>query len=645
MCFDLRSFAKYIIVLIVSLPAWAQADVQRVGVVLSEEILPPQVALHEVKEFLLERVASPPKATSASAWTSEAARIRTHLLQDVVFHGWPREWTEAPPKFEEVGVIAGQGYRIRKLRYEIVPGFWSTALLYEPEKLTAKMPAVLSVNGHEMVTGKATEYAQKRSINMARRGILSLHPEWLGCGENYRKENDHSVGAHLDLVGLHEVGLFYLAMRKGLDYLAAHPNVDPTRLGMTGLSGGGWQTIMLSSLDERVRVAVPVAGFSSMNPRIEVRWYGDVGDNEQWPTDFLKGVDFTHLVALRAPRPTLLAYNAEDDCCFRAPIVKPLVFDAMRPLFRLYGAEESLAWHENRDPGTHNYQLDNRLAAYGFFSRHFGMPPITEEIPVDGEVKSIEELAVGVPADNLTILGLARKMARTFERGAIRAGDPEWRAGERKRLAEVVRYHPAHASRVWSISSTKDKGVESRSYMFQMDNRLSATGVWFKAIPVGEDSPATIVLNDGGIKAAAADVSERISRGEQVLAADLVFSGACCPGYEQMTDALGDRAIGLRAAQLVELARWMQSISGRRQSRLETSGIRTQTVALIAAALEPELFSTITVRDGMSSFSYLLDKPVSSWSAPELFCLDLFKYFDLDRLAAIAAPTQVASVR
>jgi hypothetical protein len=108
--------------------AWAGADVQRVSAVLSEEILAQPIALDEAKEFLLERVANPPRPTTASAWTAEAARLRTHLLKDVVFHGWPREWVEAPPKFEEAGVIEDKGYRIRKLRYEIIPGYWSAAL-------------------------------------------------------------------------------------------------------------------------------------------------------------------------------------------------------------------------------------------------------------------------------------------------------------------------------------------------------------------------------------------------------------------------------------------------------------------------------------------------------------------------------------
>jgi hypothetical protein len=64
---------------------------------------------------------------------------------------------------------------------------------------------------------------------------------------------------------------------------------------------------------------------------------------------------------MMAPRPMLLAYNAEDDCCFRAPVVRPLAFDGIRPIYALFDRQNEIQWHENRDPGTHNYQLDNRL--------------------------------------------------------------------------------------------------------------------------------------------------------------------------------------------------------------------------------------------------------------------------------------------
>ena len=99
-------------------------------------------------------------------------------------------------------------------------------------------------------------------------------------------------------------------MRKGLDYLYDHPNVRPQPHRSNWPVRRGWQTITLSSLDERVKVTNPVAGFSSIRARVEAKHFGDMGDVEQSASDFLVGLDFANLVAMMAPRPTLLTYNA-----------------------------------------------------------------------------------------------------------------------------------------------------------------------------------------------------------------------------------------------------------------------------------------------------------------------------------------------
>jgi dienelactone hydrolase len=634
--------------------ALGQSDVEQVDPILGEEILSPHVALFQIREYLLLRVAKPPVASSAREWTAEANRLRQHLLNDVVFHGWPKEWVNAPPQFEDLGVIeAGKGYRLRKLRYEIVPGFQSVAILYEPENIQGKIPAVLNVNGHVGPPGKSVEYKQKRCINFAKHGIMSLNLEWFLFGELASPENAHWFGAHLDLTGASALGLFYLEMRRGLDYLYNHPHVDRSQLGVTGLSGGGWQTIVLSALDERVTVSVPVAGYSATTTRIEARKYGDLGDLEQNSTDLLDGVDYTHLTAMRAPRPTLLINNAEDDCCFRGPLVRPLIFDGIRPFFKLYGKEDAFQYHENRDPSTHNYQLDNRLAAYRFLSEQFRLPPIESEIPAGQELKSYDELIVGLPKDNLTILGLARKMSQAITRQPIPSdaeGRAAWAGSERQKLSGVVRYKPASLGRVWTVANTKNKGVETKSYLFEMANGLSASGVWLKGIETPANAPAAIVLNDKGKKAAGAEVSDRVNRDEQVLALDLLFTGDAWKdnepySYAQILDGIGERPIGLEAAQLIAIAHWLQSQAGASKLCLETTGIRNQVAALVAAALEPDLFSELVVHEGMSSLNYALEAPVTFQDAPELFCLDLYKDFDLDRLAAVAAPTRVTAER
>jgi hypothetical protein len=108
-----------------------------------------------------------------------------------------------------------------------------------------------------------------------------------------------------------------------------------------------------------------------------------------------------------------------------------------------------------------------------------------------------------------------------------------------------------------------------------------------------------------------------------------------------LTATTGDRPLGIEAAQVIAAAKWLQGISGERHVRLETTGIRSEVIGLVAAALEPTLFSELVSRQAMSTLGFLLDTPVIFRAAPELFCLDLYKDFDIDLLTALAAPTKV----
>jgi len=646
-----------VLVLIITPLLQAQSTPSQLKPIMEKELQSPKVAEFQLQEFLMKQVPKLPPVTTPEKWTSEAERIRQRVLDDVVFHGWPSEWVNSPPRFEDLGTIpSGKGYRLRKLRYEVVPGFYSAALLYEPENLQGKAPAVLNVMGHHGAIGKAVEFQQKLCINEALRGMMALNLEWLGMGELFDKQNAHWFGGQLDLLGANEEGLFYLAMRRGLDYLWQNPNVDQKRIAVTGLSGGGWQTIILSSLDERVNVSIPVAGYTALEGRLALAPVTEAGDIEQNATDLLVGQDYSTLTAIRAPRPTLEINNAEDDCCFRAPLVKPYIFEAVRPFFRLYGKEEALQFHENTNISAHNYELDDRQHAYAFLAKYFGLSAGDQEIEVGEYVKSYSDLAVGLPKDNLTILGLARKLAAGITRSTIPSdsgGKTAWAETERSKLQEVLRYHPVTLQQAWAVANTKHNGVESISYRFLLSNGLSATGVWLKDIPTAEGAPLTIVINDKGKKGAAAEVwdrmpevADRMDRGEQVLVLDLLFTGDAAPDgplflFPEMLAAAGNRSLGLEAAQLIALSNWGRDSWHAPSVRIESTGIRSQVEALVASALAPRLFSEAAVQGGMHSLSYLLDKPVSYQEFADLFCLDLYKDFDLDRIIAMAEPTKV----
>jgi hypothetical protein len=602
---------------------------------------------YQLQEFLLKRIPQLPVPATPASWSAEEERIRKHVLDDLVYHGWPRDWIDAAPQFEEMGIIeTTHGYRIHKLRFEVVPGFHSTALLYEPTKIVGRVPAILNLLGHEP-DGIGVEYEQKRCINFAKRGIIALDLEFIGFGELANPGNAHDFASQLNLVGSNALGLFYLSMRRGLDYLSGLQQVDTSRIGVTGLSGGGWQTVMLSALDPRVAVAVEVAGIGSRESNLTHPV--DTDEIEEDAPDLMQQQDYPELIALRAPRPTMEIHNGTDSCCFRAPLVKPYIYDQVKPFFQLYGAPDNLAWSENLYPGTHNYQLENRNQAYRFFSTYFKLPLLDGEIYSDDEIRTPQELSIGVPADNLTFVTLARHLAKQIHHEPP-STDSEarqaWTKAERQKLESVVRYEPVSIVRALRVDNDRAFDFRTLSYRFDFSNELSANGILLREEAAPEDAAATIVLDDKGYKAATNRVTQYLDRGEQVLALDLFFNGDLLPdrgSWELLTDSSGARPLGLEAAQLVAIARWLHSTTGK-PVQVETVGIRNQVIALTAAAIAPEDFSLVTSANGMKTLSYLIDTPVPFRSAPELFCLDLYRYFDIDTLEALAAPTKIVAL-
>ncbi len=130
-----------------------------------------------------------------------------------------------------------------------------------------KAPVFLNVNGHDGA-GKAADYKQIRCINQAKRGIISLNLEWVGMGQLRGEGFGHTKMNQLDLCGTSGVAPHFIAMQRGIDILLAHPQADPTRVGVAGLSGGGWQTIFISALDPRVTLSNPGGGlFELRNSR------------------------------------------------------------------------------------------------------------------------------------------------------------------------------------------------------------------------------------------------------------------------------------------------------------------------------------------------------------------------------------------
>jgi len=267
---------------------------------LSQPLLNSKETMVEAQIYLASRVQPMPPIRDRDEWEKYAAGLRGQILDNVVFRGEAAHWRNLPVKVEWLDTIPANGYRLRKFRYQVLPGLWLPALLYEPAELKARVPVVINVNGHEG-EGMAIPYIQQRCIHLARNGVLAFNYEWYSKGQMNLKGYSHARMNQLDLTGTSGLAPFFLAIQHLLDVALTHPNADPTRVAVTGLSGGGWQTILFSALDPRVTLAAPVAGYSSFVTRTQFP-VQDLGDSEQTPVDLGRYADYTHLTALLAPR-------------------------------------------------------------------------------------------------------------------------------------------------------------------------------------------------------------------------------------------------------------------------------------------------------------------------------------------------------
>jgi hypothetical protein len=623
------------------------ADKPDLQAVLAREIIGPRQAMIEVQDYTEARVPKLPEVKTTAEWEKHAERWRADILARVVYRGAAAGWRDAKTKVEWLAPIkGGPGYRIKPLRFEALPGLWIPALLYEPEKLTGKVPVILNVNGHDG-NGKAAAYKQIRCVNQAKRGMLALNVEWLGMGQLRGDGFQHYRMNQLDLCGTSGLAPFYLSMKRSLDVLLALENADPERIAVTGLSGGGWQTIFISALDTRVKLTDPVAGYSSFRTR--VRHLKDLGDSEQTPCDLATVADYTHLTALMAPRATLLTYNSKDNCCFEAGYALPPLRDAALPIFKLYGKEKALRTHVNDDPGTHNYEKDNRQALYRMLGDHFypgNKDYSADELPA--EVKTKDELAVELPAKNADFHTLAVELMKALPRSAAlpgdKAGAAKWQEAGRARLRDVVRARDYTVQATKTSSETKDDTTVTL-WKLKMGDAWTVPAV---ELARGQPKGTTILIADAGRRSVAAQAEKLLEARERVLAVDPFYLGESKIAekdflFALLVSAVGDRPLGLQASQLAAVARWAKQ-ENKEPVTLLAVGPRTSTAALVAAGLESKALAKLELHGAHGSLKEVIEQNRTVAQLPEMFCFGLLEAFDVKQLTALAAPRLVRFV-
>ncbi len=317
---------------------------------------------------------------SAEAWEKRQAKVRRTL--DQILGPWP---ARSPLNPRVTGTLQKDGYRVEKIVFESMPNFHVTGAIFIPEGHTGRGPAILDVIGHSTQAFRRDIY-QNVILNLVHKGFVVFTIDPLGQGERLQyfdpqrgkssvgsstKEHSHA-GVQCFLTGRSLARYFTWDGIRALDYLSTRPEVDPARIGVTGLSGGGTQTSYIGAVDPRVLAAAPT-GFITSTSRL----LGSIGPQDAEQVFYhgpLLGIDHADLLEVRAPKPTLQVTTTRD--FFSIQGARETAAE-VRQAFDILGHPEH--FDQIEDDFEHGFTKKNNEATYAFFQKSLDLPGSAQE--------------------------------------------------------------------------------------------------------------------------------------------------------------------------------------------------------------------------------------------------------------------------
>ena len=441
------------------------------------------------------------------------------------------------------GTIKKDGFTVEKLYFESMPGYYVTAALFLPTAKKGKLPAVVYCCGHSG-DGFRSEAYQRCIINLVKKGFIVFAFDPVGQGERiqyfdsngkniFDPTHEHSYpGTQSFVSGRSPAYYFIWDGIRAVDYLFSRKEVDTTRIGITGRSGGGTQSAYIAAMDDRILAAAPECYITSFDKLLRSRGPQDADQNFMY--SLKKGFDMSDLIEIRAPKPTLMVTTTRD--IFSIQGARD-VFREAQKAYAALGKPENLMMVE--DDAEHISTKKNREATYAFFRKFLNNPGNSEDEEVD--VFAEKELWVtptgqvqtSLKGETLFSLNEKYTAERLKKLHSEKQNNPDFHKTVAQKAMSLIGYTEPVQSMDYIFSGRflrEDYSIEK--YM------LKGPGNYY--IPLlllssGNFNGKTILLLDDQGKASAAVkgglAEQLVLKGYQVIAPDLNGFGELCGGY------------------------------------------------------------------------------------------------------------------